>query len=203
MEEIIVNIITALIMFAPIVLIATAIIILVKRYRKKHPKKPKVKEIPKEYTAPPKYDVPPEEALQHRELTKEEKKVIKRQYKEEDFENSPVRMVEHHISHKEYWYHVHGLNHPNEEGEDIHAILEEVTAIKYDTYPGTLKVVQYEGKPAVKVYIYDGNRMRHIGWIPAQKAESVADMFRKHDCTISLDVHKDGDAVFVEALIEY
>lgn len=202
MEEIIVNIITALIMFAPIVLIATAIIILVKRYRKKHPKVKKEIPTPKKYAAS-KYDIPPEGPLRRQELTKEEKKAIKRQYKEEDFENSPVRMVEHHTSHKEYWYHVHGLNYPNEEGEDIHAILEEVTAIKYDTYPGTLKVVQYEGKPAVKVYIYDGKRMRHIGWIPKEKAASVADMFRKHDCTISLDVHKDGDAVFVEALIEY
>lgn len=204
MEDILVNIIAAFILMVPLAAIATVIILLVKNYRKKHPKRPiqisKREEQPKQAIYP---QTMPEE---HHELTKEEKKALKRQYKEEDYENSPVRMVEHHTSHKEYWYHVHGLNYPNEEGDNILAILEEITSrVKYDTYSGSLKITSYNGDPAVKVYIWDGQRLRHIGWIPADKAETVIDMLRRHECDISLDVHVDYQtkATFVDVLIGY
>lgn len=114
---------------------------------------------------------------------------------------------------RHYRYYVHGLDHKNEEGKKTISVIL-AAARKVNDFYRTIKKAdfeedpymqvgefddvaletdlvptEYEGEPAVKIYIRDDEEQRHhAGWIPKEHAADVADMINKHRCITWMEI---------------
>lgn len=234
MEDIIVNIITAIIMLAPLVGIGIVIYILMKKYRQKHPKVKKPSFVEK---AADNYEKKQKLKAEAKAKEEQEKKEAEAIIKAEEERKANTRS---------YRYHVHGMNYKNETGEEILKLIRRISDYyrdeddpfrmwrkkDYDYFQeseidefshlgqlaGDLKVTDFDGEPAVKVYLFDeeADKDQHIGWIPKDQAADVADMLRKHKCQVDIEIDGgkrkiyDGSTIetfdsniFVDAIISY
>lgn len=151
-------------------------------------------------------------------------------------------------THKTFGAYIHGLQYENESGKKVLDVIlqaarkeaREVGSFYKETrkqdfedepwlevsefdgivVPCSLEPVKYEGKPAVKVWLEDGEKKQGAGWIPADDADYVAYLLRTYDPSVNmiveggktkkLDVTDSGDKVEIEendyfpkVLIEY
>lgn len=130
-----------------------------------------------------------------------------------EYEEAEHLRKEHEKNSRQYHYYVHGLEHKNDEGKMTIEVIRKIARAQAETYKETrladfkddptlevsefedveidvdLEPMEYDGADAVKVFAYDeGGARHHAGWISASQAEQVADMLKKHDCTVWMEI---------------
>ena len=188
MLDTVAGIIAAIIMMLPVIGVGILIYVLYNKYRKEHPKVEKPK--------------------------KDKKQEVKPKAKEVQAKNEPVSIE----NGRSYRYHIVGTNYPNDRGEDVGEILNDIL-VKHEVdpgdellVPGDISATTFEGEKALKVCIGG----KHIGWIKRTDIDTVMDMLIKHPCNVQIklnqkrvvlangdDEHVMGGDVFADAIISY
>lgn len=145
-----------------------------------------------------------------------------------EYEEAEHLRKEHEKNSRQYRYYLHGLTHLNDEGRMTIRVIKAIAREQAEIFKKTrladlkndptlevsefedveidvdLEPMKYDGADAVKVFAYDEHGARHhAGWISASQAEQVADMLKKHDCSVWMEIEGGklkslGETVFGE-----